>query len=348
MAGRERPPADPTAGFVCPGTEFLRQATNYEEIGLIGNGAYGTVFKARDLRNDGQMVALKKIRVRLSDDGVPMSTLREIATLRQLEKSEHPNIVRLLDICHGQRSEQGNQLILVLVFEHVDQDLAAYLEKCPPPGLSPGIIKSMLYQILAGVDFLHSNRIVHRDLKPQNILVTNGGDVKITDFGLARIYDYQMTLTNVVVTLWYRAPEVLLQSSYATPVDIWSVGCIYAELWRRAAIFCGNSDAGQLARILDIMGTPAESDWPENVAVPWTSFHRREGALDKFVPEICDLGRDLLKRMLAFSASKRITAVEALQHAYFEDEPMAVSSPSGGRLSCSSANDSGTSNASSA
>ncbi|KAF0313265.1 Cyclin-dependent kinase 6 [Amphibalanus amphitrite] len=158
---------------------------------------------------------------------------------------------RLLDICHGQRSEQGNQLILVLVFEHIDQDLSAYLEKCPQPGLSPGLIKSMLYQILAGVDFLHSNRIVHRDLKPQNILVTNGGDVKITDFGLARIYDYQMTLTNVVVTLWYRAPEVLLQSSYATPVDIWSVGCIYAELWRRTALFCGSNETGQLVRILE-------------------------------------------------------------------------------------------------
>ena len=108
------------------------------------------------------------------------------------------SVLRLLDICHGQRSEQGNQLILVLVFEHIDQDLSAYLEKCPPPGLSPAIIKSMLYQILAGVDFLHSNRIVHCDLKPQNILVTNGGDVKITDFGLARIYDYDMALTNVV------------------------------------------------------------------------------------------------------------------------------------------------------
>jgi len=340
-------PGDPGAGFVCPGTEFLRQATNYEEIGMIGNGAYGTVFKARDLRNAGQMVALKKIRVRLSDEGVPMSTLREIATLRQLEKSQHPNIVRLLDICHGQRSEQGNQLILVLVFEHIDQDLAAYLEKCPPPGLSPGIIKSMLYQILAGVDFLHSNRIVHRDLKPQNILVTNGGDVKITDFGLARIYDYQMTLTNVVVTLWYRAPEVLLQSSYATPVDIWSVGCIFAELWRRTAIFCGNNDAGQLARILDILGTPDEADWPENTAVPWSSFQQRQGVLDKMVPEICPLGKDLLLRLLCFSAERRITAAESLVHAYFDDETMAVSSPAGATLSCSSANDSGVSNASS-
>ncbi|XP_037069377.1 cyclin-dependent kinase 6-like [Pollicipes pollicipes] len=345
MAGRERS-TDPAAGFVCPGTEFLRQATNYEEIGMIGNGAYGTVFKARDLRNEGQMVALKKIRVRLSDEGVPMSTLREIATLRQLEKSEHPNIVRLLDICHGQRSEQGNQLILVLVFEHVDQDLAAYLEKCPAPGLSPAVIKNMLYQILAGVDFLHSNRIVHRDLKPQNILVTNSGDIKITDFGLARIYDYQMTLTNVVVTLWYRAPEVLLQSSYATPVDIWSVGCIFAELWRRTALFCGNNDAGQLAQILNIMGTPPESDWPENVAVLWSSFHHRDGILDKVVPEIDELGKDLLQRMLSFSASRRITAAEALLHPYFDDERMAVSSPAAA-LSCSSANDSGTSNASS-
>lgn len=325
--------------FVSPVADLFMPASNYEELGLIGNGAYGTVFKARDLRNDGQMVALKKIRVRLSEEGVPMSTLREISTLRQLEKFEHPNIVRLLDICHGRRSENDNQLILMLVFEHVDQDLSAFLEKCPPPGLDPSLIRSIIYQIICGVDFLHTNRVVHRDLKPQNILVTSGGLVKITDFGLARIYDFQMTLTNIVVTLWYRAPEVLLQSSYASPVDIWSVGCIFAELWRRTALFCGTNEASQLARILDVIGTPEENEWPPNVAVPWTAFHYRRGVpLSQVVPEIDQLAIDLLHRMLTFSGSRRITAAEAQCHPYFDDEPLALSSPS--RSLTSSANES--------
>lgn len=325
--------------FVSPVADLFMPASNYEELGLIGNGAYGTVFKARDLRNDGQMVALKKIRVRLSEEGVPMSTLREISTLRQLEKFEHPNIVRLLDICHGRRSEHDNQLILMLVFEHVDQDLSAFLEKCPPPGLDPSLIRSIIYQIICGVDFLHTNRVVHRDLKPQNILVTSGGLVKITDFGLARIYDFQMTLTNIVVTLWYRAPEVLLQSSYASPVDIWSVGCIFAELWRRTALFCGTNEASQLARILDVIGTPEENEWPPNVAVPWTAFHYRRGVpLSQVVPEIDQLAIDLLHRMLTFSGSRRITAAEAQCHPYFDDEPLALSSPS--RSLTSSANES--------
>ncbi|KAG8223647.1 hypothetical protein J437_LFUL001754 [Ladona fulva] len=155
----------------------------------------------------------------------------------------------LLDICHGQRMEKDQQLTLFLVFEHVDQDLASYLENCPPPGLSEGKVKDIMFQILCGVDFLHSHRIVHRDLKPQNLLVTGSGQVKLADFGLAKTYDFEMRLTSVVVTLWYRSPEVLLGLPYATPVDIWSCGCIMAELFRRSPLFCGTSEGDQLDRI---------------------------------------------------------------------------------------------------
>lgn len=294
---------------------------NYEEVRLIGTGAYGTVYKARDLRNEGNFVALKKVRVALTEDGIPMSTLREIAVLRQIGSYEHPNVVRLLDICHGQRLEQEQQLTLYLVFEHVDQDLATYLEKCPPPGLGPDIIKDLLFQILSGVDFLHSARIIHRDLKPQNILVTTDGHIKLADFGLSRIYDFQMTLTSVVVTLWYRPPEVLLQAEYASPVDVWSCGCIFAELFRRRPLFCGQSEGDQLGKIFELIGLPPESEWPESVSLSWNSFKHVTGkTLDSVIPEICHQGQNLLERMLTFSPSLRISASDALRHPYFKDD----------------------------
>lgn len=203
----------------------------YECVAEIGEGAYGKVFKARDLKNGGRFVALKRVRVQTSEEGMPLSTIREVAVLRHLETFEHPNVVRLFDVCTVSRTDRETKL--TLVFEHVDQDLTTYLGKVPEPGVPTETIKDMMLQLFRGLDFLHSHRVVHRDLKPQNILVTSSGQIKLADFGLARIYSFQMALTSVVVTLWYRAPEVLLQSSYATPVDLWSVGCIFAEMFRR-------------------------------------------------------------------------------------------------------------------
>lgn len=166
----------------------------YEELKVIGTGAYGTVYKARD-RSTNTIVALKKVKVPLTEDGLPMNTLREISLLKQLDTHEHPNIVRLLDICHGQRVE--NELVLYLVFEHADMDLAMYIEKCTRP-MDTTKIRQMSREILNGVDFLHSHRIVHRDLKPQNLLVTSSGNIKLADFGLAKTYDFDMRLTSVV------------------------------------------------------------------------------------------------------------------------------------------------------
>ena len=210
---------------------------------------------------------------------------------------------RLLDICHGQRMDR--EMVLYLVFEHVDQvytiiinhstiiksanviiiflkfkdqdyehqsinhiqDLNLYIERCPPPGLAPDRIKDIMWQILSGVDFLHSHRIVHRDLKPQNILVSREGSVKLADFGLARIYDFSSLLTTVVVTLWYRSPEILLGTTYATPVDLWSCGCILAELFLRRPLFPGQYEVDQLGKIFGVLGTPSEAEWPPNSSV---------------------------------------------------------------------------------
>lgn len=294
------------------------QGEQYEYVAEIGEGAYGKVFKARDLKNGGRFVALKRVRVQTGEDGMPLSTIREVAVLKQLETFEHPNVVRLFDVCTVSRTDRETRL--TLVFEHVDQDLTTYLAKAPEPGVPPEIIKDMMLQLLSGLDFLHSHRVVHRDLKPQNILVTTNGQIKLADFGLARIYSFQMALTSVVVTLWYRAPEVLLQSSYATPVDLWSVGCIFAEMFKRRPLFRGNSDVDQLGKIFDVIGLPNEEDWPSDVALPMHAFTpRTPQPIENVVPDIDELGKDLLLKFLTFNPSKRISAYNALSHPYFHD-----------------------------
>ncbi|KAF0035055.1 hypothetical protein F2P81_012813 [Scophthalmus maximus] len=181
--------------------------------------------------------------------------------------------------------------------------------------------EDLMRQLLCGLAFLHSNRVMHRDLKPENILVTSQGQVKLADFGLARIYSCHMALTPVVVTLWYRPPEVLLQTSYATPVDIWSTGCIFAEMFRRKPLFCGDSEVDQLGKILEVIGLPPEDEWPTDVTLSrknFPSFMPRPIA--EFVSEINEQGAQLLMNMLTFDPLKRISALNALEHPYFRDE----------------------------
>ncbi|XP_012261764.2 cyclin-dependent kinase 4 [Athalia rosae] len=311
-------------------TSLMGEHAHYQELSLIGNGAYGTVYKAKDITS-GQVVALKKVRVPITDEGLPTSTLREIAALKQLERFEHPHIVRLLDVCQGnylnlpggdERSETVNRgLTLWLVFEHVERDLASFLASRPPPGLPGHVIKQMSKEILLGVDFLHSHRIIHRDLKPQNLLVTSQGRIKIADFGLAKTYDFEMRLTSVVVTLWYRSPEVLLGCAYATPVDIWSVGCILAELSRLEPLFPGTSEGDQLDRIFRVIGTPSQQEWPDDVSLSWTAFpHRRPTQLRSIIPDLPDPGLDLIQRILTFNPHARPSAVQALAHRYFMED----------------------------
>ncbi|KAG7218488.1 hypothetical protein INR49_009365 [Caranx melampygus] len=229
----------------------------YEPVAEIGGGAYGTVYKARDTES-GQFVALKSVRVQTDQNGLPISTVREVALLRRLEQFDHPNVVRLMDVCATQRSDQETKV--TLVFEHVDQDLKTYLERAPAPGLSPDRIKDLMRQLLCGLAFLHSNRVMHRDLKPENILVTSQGQV---------------------VTLWYRPPEVLLQSSYATPVDIWSTGCIFAEMFRRKPLFCGESEVDQLGKIFELIGLPPEDEWPTDVTLSRKNFPLSHASADR-------------------------------------------------------------------
>ncbi|RNA33409.1 cyclin-dependent kinase 6-like [Brachionus plicatilis] len=291
----------------------------YEEISVVGTGAYGTVYKGYDLKTSN-IVAMKRIRIQITEEGLPVSTIREIAYLRQLEKYDHKNIVKLLDVINGPRlpSEQS----VILIFEFIDYDLNNYIANFSS-NLKLEKIYDLMQQMLIGVDFLHTNRIIHRDLKPQNILVTKDGIIKIADFGLARIYSFTTVLTSVVVTLWYRSPEVLLHSTYSSTVDMWSLGCIFAELYLLRPLFMGQSDIDQLYKIFDIMGLPSEQDWPVNSVIPLKSFstnsnlNKNGDILKKIIPNIDDTGLDLLRNLLNFNMNDRISARNALNHLYF-------------------------------
>jgi len=213
---------------------------------------------------------------------------------------------------------------LTLVFEFLDQDLKRYLDACGESGLQSETAKSFLYQLLRGIAYCHEHRVLHRDLKPQNLLINMQGDLKLADFGLARAFGIPVrNYTHEVVTLWYRAPDVLLGSrKYSTSVDIWSVGCIFAEMVNARPLFPGASDADQLVKIFKILGTPTPATWPEVTQLPdyKDNFPVYPGvSLKKVVRRLEPAGIDLLQRMLEYDPAKRISAESALHHPYFRD-----------------------------
>ena len=224
----------------------------YQKLEKIGEWPYGVVYKAKD-RVTNQIIALKRIRLEAEDEGIPSTAIREISLLRELR---HPNIVRLYDVVHTERK-------LTLVFEYLDQDLKKYLDVCEG-GLDSTIVKSLLYQLLTGVAYCHHHRVLHRDLKPQNLLINREGELKLADFGLARAFGIPVrSYTHEVVTLWYRAPDVLLGSTkYSTPVDIWSIGCIFAEMVNGTPLFTGSTPETQVETIFRNLGTPDDTICP--------------------------------------------------------------------------------------
>ncbi|GAB5031262.1 cmgc cdk protein kinase [Nannochloropsis oceanica] len=286
----------------------------YQKLEKIGEGTYGVVYKAKD-RVTNEVVALKKIRLEAEDEGIPSTAIREISLLKELQ---HPNIVRLYDVVHTERK-------LTLVFEFLDQDLKKYLDICDN-GLELAVLQSFLYQLLHGVAYCHDHRVLHRDLKPQNLLINRDGELKLADFGLARAFGIPVrSYTHEVVTLWYRAPDVLMGSrKYSTPVDIWSIGCIFAEMANGRPLFAGASESDQLDRIFRALGTPTEAVYPGIVELPEfqkvkTQFPRYQSleSWASLVPTLPPLGIDLISKMLTFDPSKRISARDALAHAFF-------------------------------
>lgn len=214
---------------------------------------------------------------------------------------------------------------LTLVFEYLDQDLKKYLDVCDG-GLESTIVKSLLYQLLTGVAYCHHHRVLHRDLKPQNLLINREGELKLADFGLARAFGIPVrSYTHEVVTLWYRAPDVLLGSrKYSTPVDIWSIGCIFAEMVNGGPLFTGSSEESQVETIFRSLGTPDENTCPGITDLPdWKEvpMYPVPESIQPLVVNLGPSGVDLLQAMLVYDPQKRITAQDARRHHYFDDLP---------------------------
>jgi serine/threonine protein kinase len=293
-------------------TQNKNKLDRYQKLEKIGEGTYGVVYKAKDKLTD-DTIALKKIRLEHDDEGVPSTAIREISLLKEVQ---HPNIVDLKQVIH-----EDNKLYLV--FEYLDHDLKKFLDKNGAP-LTSTQVRSTLYQILMGLAVCHAHRIIHRDLKPQNLLLDKNGNVKLADFGLARAFALPMkTYTHEVVTLWYRAPEILLGTrQYSTPVDIWSIGCIFAEMAQRRPLFCGDSEIDQIFKIFKIMGTPKESTWPGVSNLPdfKPTFPKWQASpLSKIVTNLDNKGLDLLTKMISYDPTSRISAFDALNHPYFDE-----------------------------
>eukprot|EP00887_Chlorella_sp_A99_P001603 scaffold8.g1603.t1 len=293
----------------------------YERVSKIGEGTYGVVYKACD-RTNGRMLALKQIRLEQEEEGVPSTAIREISLLKELN---HENIVSLEDVIHEEKK-------LYLVFEFLDLDLKKHMDANSQAYRDPLLIKAQVplpnaggHRILplAQEMLSPSPRILHRDLKPQNLLIDRATNtLKLADFGLARAFGIPVRqYTHEVITLWYRAPEILLGSKhYSTPVDLWSIGCIFAEMVNQKPLFAGDSEIDELFKIFQVLGTPDEESWPSVTQLPeynpvFPKWGRQN--LAAFVPTLEPAGVDLLSRMLEYVPAKRITAKTALQHPYF-------------------------------
>lgn len=295
--------------------------SRYEKIDFLGEGQFATVYKARDTKapeSEGErIVAVKKIKLGTreeAEDGINRTALREIKLLQEIH---HENVINLVDVF-------GHKSNVSIVMDFMDTDLEVII-KDQSIILSAANIKSYILQTLKGLEYLHVHWILHRDLKPNNLLVNRAGILKIGDFGLAKFYGSpNRQYTHMVVTRWYRAPELLFGARiYGTGVDVWAVGCILAELLLRVPFVAGETDLDQLAKIFQAMGTPTEESWPGHTKLPdYVQFKAYPATplQDIFTAAGDDL-IELLERLLNLDPLKRWSCSNALKSNYFKNNP---------------------------
>ncbi|KAL6853923.1 hypothetical protein ACP4OV_019952 [Aristida adscensionis] len=311
-----------------------RSVDCFEKLEQIGEGTYGQVYMAKETGTN-EIVALKKIRMDNEREGFPITAIREIKILKKLH---HQNVIKLKEIVTSpgpERDEQGKPIdgnkykgSIYMVFEYMDHDLTGLADR---PGMRFTVpqIKCYMRQLLTGLHYCHVNQVLHRDIKGSNLLIDNEGNLKLADFGLARSFssDHNGNLTNRVITLWYRPPELLLGSTrYGPAVDMWSVGCIFAELLNGKPILPGKNEPEQLTKIFELCGTPDEIVWPGVTKMPWYNNFKPPRPIKRRVKEFFKHfdrhALDLLEKMLTLDPSQRISAKDALDAEYFWTDPL--------------------------
>ncbi|XP_028400572.1 probable cyclin-dependent serine/threonine-protein kinase DDB_G0278487 [Dendronephthya gigantea] len=307
----------------------------YKLLENIGCGAYGIVCSALDTRTQNK-VAIKKIPKALEVLTIAKRTYRE---LRILKHFNHDNIIAIRDILRPPEDVSCFEDVYV-VFDMMETDLHRIIHSDQP--LTDEHIRYFLFQILRGLKYIHSANILHRDLKPSNLLVNEDCELKIGDFGMARGLDsspvgLKRVMTEYVATRWYRAPELMLSlSEYSQAMDIWSVGCIFAEMLGRKPLFPGTNYLNQLQLILSVVGTPSENFYERMGAKRVKTYisklpNKKVVELDKIYTEANPVGLDLLGQMLKLDPLERISAAKALEHEYLakyhdiDDEPVCIS-----------------------
>ena len=323
------------------GVGGCRAVSNFSKGEKLGEGTYGSVYRARD-KATGRVVALKRVKEQNNErEGIPQTSIREVSLLRRLV---HPNIVRLLEVVVGTRVDS-----VFLVFEYCAHDLSRLVDTLPPFPLAE--VKCIVSQLLGAVDYLHANLILHRDLKMSNLLLTGAGALKLCDFGLAREHSAFGELvpagsgsgggsgsssgggggkyTPKVVTLWYRAPELLLGATrYGFAVDMWSVGCIVGELLLHRPLLPANTEIKQLEMICELLGTPSERIWPGLATLPlWpklgaglpeNEFNELPTRFARVRPTPSTL--ELINALLTYDPEKRLSAPDALAHRWLRSD----------------------------
>ena len=307
-------------------TKKKKMFMRYLKTQKLGEGTYGSVFRAQD-KETGETVALKQVKMDQEEDGVPASSLRETTILQTMS---HMNIVKMREI----GVENG---MLIIVMEFMDKNLRDFLNSKKQKPLEPRILQSYSYQLLAGLNYMHSNGFIHRDLKPSNILINRQGFLKICDFGKSHIYHHPMRqkMLDIGKAMWYEAPELLINApTYDYGIDVWAAGCIIAEMARGEVLFAGDSTLDQIMLMTKALGAPNEEEWP---GYRKELEHLFKNSGDKYVinmdipaerefgslfPQEADAKLiDLLKQLLIINPAQRITARAALKHPYFNDVP---------------------------